>query len=73
MQAAAATRSAVLLSVLGDLAHDYIDLRGLQARLRIMRNDVDAATQTRIWCGRAFSAASPMSWICNLPTGSWPR
>jgi NodT family efflux transporter outer membrane factor (OMF) lipoprotein len=47
IESAAAARDAALLSVIGDVAHDYINLRGLQTRLRIVRSDVAAATQSR--------------------------
>ena len=33
VEAAAASRNAVLLSVVGDLARNYVDMRGLQTRL----------------------------------------
>jgi NodT family efflux transporter outer membrane factor (OMF) lipoprotein len=47
VQAAAATRSAVLLSIVGELARNYVDLRGLQTRLVITRNNITTAEQLR--------------------------
>jgi NodT family efflux transporter outer membrane factor (OMF) lipoprotein len=47
VQAAAANRNAVLLSVVGELARDYVDLRGLQMRLLITRNNITTAEQLR--------------------------
>jgi NodT family efflux transporter outer membrane factor (OMF) lipoprotein len=47
VQAAAATRSAVLLSIVGDLARNYVDMRGLQTRLLITRNNITTAEQLR--------------------------
>jgi len=46
-QAAAWTRNAVLISVVADVAHSYVDLRGLQMRLAITRQDVASAQQFR--------------------------
>jgi NodT family efflux transporter outer membrane factor (OMF) lipoprotein len=47
VQAAAATRNAVLLSVVSELARNYVDLRGLQARLQIIDNNITSAEQLR--------------------------
>jgi NodT family efflux transporter outer membrane factor (OMF) lipoprotein len=47
IQAAAAARNAVLLGVLGDLARSYVDLRGLQLRLAILRENIASAGQSR--------------------------
>ncbi|MFI4869006.1 MAG: efflux transporter outer membrane subunit [Steroidobacterales bacterium] len=47
VEAAAATRSAVLLSVVADVARGYVDLRGLQMRLAIIRNNIATAEQSR--------------------------
>ncbi len=47
VEAAAASRSAVLLSVVGDLARNYVDMRGLQTRLVIIRNNITTAEQSR--------------------------
>jgi NodT family efflux transporter outer membrane factor (OMF) lipoprotein len=46
-QAAAWTRNAILISVVADVARSYVDLRGLQMRLAITRQDVDSAQQFR--------------------------
>jgi NodT family efflux transporter outer membrane factor (OMF) lipoprotein len=43
-EAAAAARNAVLISVIGDVVRAYVDLRGLQTRLAILRQDVAAET-----------------------------
>lgn len=43
-EAAAAARNAVLISVVGDVVRAYVDLRGLQTRLAILRQDVAAET-----------------------------
>jgi NodT family efflux transporter outer membrane factor (OMF) lipoprotein len=45
--AAAAIRNAVLLSVVADVARDYVDMRGLQMRLAIVRNNIATAEQSR--------------------------
>jgi NodT family efflux transporter outer membrane factor (OMF) lipoprotein len=47
VEAAAATRNAVLLSVVSDLARNYVDMRGLQTRLLITRNNITTAEQLR--------------------------
>jgi NodT family efflux transporter outer membrane factor (OMF) lipoprotein len=47
IQAAAAARNAVLLGVLGDLARSYVDLRGLQLRVAILRENIASAGQSR--------------------------
>ena len=47
IEAAAATRNAVLLSVISDVARNYVDMRGLQARLVIIRDNISTATQSR--------------------------
>jgi NodT family efflux transporter outer membrane factor (OMF) lipoprotein len=44
--AAEAARDAVLISVVGDLARNYIDLRGLQVRVALLGADIGAATQS---------------------------
>ena len=46
-QAAAWTRNAVLISVVADVARSYVDMRGLQMRLAITREDVASAQQFR--------------------------
>ncbi len=45
-QALAEIRNAVLISVIGDVAMNYVNLRGLQLRLQIARNAVKAAQNT---------------------------
>jgi NodT family efflux transporter outer membrane factor (OMF) lipoprotein len=45
--AAAAARNAVLISVIADVARHYVDLRGLQARLDILRANIAVAAQSR--------------------------
>ena len=45
--AAIATRNAALTSVIGDLARDYLLLRGLQQREQLLQADIQAATQSR--------------------------
>jgi NodT family efflux transporter outer membrane factor (OMF) lipoprotein len=45
--AAAAIRNAVLLNVVADVARDYVDMRGLQMRLAIKRNNIATAEQSR--------------------------
>ncbi len=47
VESAAATRSAVLLSVVAEVARNYVDLRGLQVRLAIIRNNIATAEQSR--------------------------
>lgn len=47
MQAAAAARSEVLLSVVADVARNYVDLRGLQMRLAILRQNLTTTSQSR--------------------------
>jgi NodT family efflux transporter outer membrane factor (OMF) lipoprotein len=47
MQAAAWTRNAVLISVVADVDRSYVDMRGLQMRLAITRQDVVSAKQFR--------------------------
>jgi NodT family efflux transporter outer membrane factor (OMF) lipoprotein len=46
-QAAAWTRNAVLISAVADVARSYVDMRGLQMRLAITRQDVISAQQFR--------------------------
>jgi NodT family efflux transporter outer membrane factor (OMF) lipoprotein len=46
-EAAASTRNAVLISVIADVARNYVDMRGLQMRLAINRNDIATAQQSR--------------------------
>jgi NodT family efflux transporter outer membrane factor (OMF) lipoprotein len=46
-QAAAWTRNAVLISVVADVARAYVDMRGLQMRVAITREDVASARQFR--------------------------
>jgi NodT family efflux transporter outer membrane factor (OMF) lipoprotein len=41
-EAATAARNAVLVSVIGDVVRAYVDLRGLQTRLAILRRNIDA-------------------------------
>ena len=47
VEAAAAIRNAVLLSVVADVARSYVDMRGLQMRLAIIRNNIATAQQSR--------------------------
>jgi NodT family efflux transporter outer membrane factor (OMF) lipoprotein len=47
IEAAAANRNAVLLSIIGDVAQNYVDLRGLQARRAILQKNLAAAEQLR--------------------------
>jgi NodT family efflux transporter outer membrane factor (OMF) lipoprotein len=39
-------RNAVLITIIADVARNYLDIRGLQDRLQIARNDVAAAQKT---------------------------
>jgi NodT family efflux transporter outer membrane factor (OMF) lipoprotein len=45
--AAAAARNAVLISVVADVARNYVDLRGLQAQLSILEENIATAKQSR--------------------------
>jgi NodT family efflux transporter outer membrane factor (OMF) lipoprotein len=45
-EAAEAARSAVLVSVVADVARAYVDLRGLQMQLSVMERNVDVARST---------------------------
>jgi NodT family efflux transporter outer membrane factor (OMF) lipoprotein len=45
-QAQAELRNAVLISVIAEVARDYLDIRGLQSRYDIAKNDVAAAQRT---------------------------
>jgi NodT family efflux transporter outer membrane factor (OMF) lipoprotein len=45
--AAAAARNAVLISVVADVARNYVDMRGLQARLAILQENIGTARQSR--------------------------
>ncbi|HWW19440.1 MAG TPA: efflux transporter outer membrane subunit [Steroidobacteraceae bacterium] len=47
VQAAAAARNAVLISVVADVARNYVELRGLQMRLAILRDNIATAGQSR--------------------------
>jgi NodT family efflux transporter outer membrane factor (OMF) lipoprotein len=47
VDAAAAARNVVLISVIADVARNYIQMRGLQARVAITVNNIAAATQSR--------------------------
>ena len=39
-------RNAVLITVIADVARNYLEIRGLQSRLEIARNDVATAQKT---------------------------
>jgi NodT family efflux transporter outer membrane factor (OMF) lipoprotein len=39
-------RNAVLITIIGDVARNYLEIRGLQSRLEIARNDVATAQKT---------------------------
>ncbi len=45
-EAAAAAHNAVLIVVIGDVVRAYVDLRGLQTRLAILRQNIDGDTHT---------------------------
>jgi NodT family efflux transporter outer membrane factor (OMF) lipoprotein len=47
VQAAAAARNAVLISVVADVARNYVELRGLQMRLAILRDNLATTGQSR--------------------------
>ena len=47
IEAAAAARNAVLISIVSDVARNYVDLRGLQLRLAILRDNIATAEQSR--------------------------
>jgi NodT family efflux transporter outer membrane factor (OMF) lipoprotein len=47
VQAAAAARNAVLISVVADVARNYVQLRGLQMRLAILRDNITTTAQSR--------------------------
>jgi outer membrane protein TolC len=47
VQAAAAARNAVLISVIADVARNYVDMRGLQVRLSILNENIATAQQSR--------------------------
>jgi NodT family efflux transporter outer membrane factor (OMF) lipoprotein len=46
-EAAAEARNQVLVSVIADVVRSYVDLRGLQMRLAVLGQDIDAATRSR--------------------------
>jgi NodT family efflux transporter outer membrane factor (OMF) lipoprotein len=46
-EAAAEARNLVLVNVIGDMVRAYIDLRGLQMRLALLKQDIGVATQSR--------------------------
>jgi len=46
-QAAAEARNAVLVGVISDVVRAYVDLRGLQLRLAVLTQDIDASTKSR--------------------------
>ncbi|HXE16968.1 MAG TPA: efflux transporter outer membrane subunit [Stellaceae bacterium] len=45
-EAAKAARNAVLIAVIGDTVRAYVDLRGLQTRLAILRRNIDTESHT---------------------------
>jgi NodT family efflux transporter outer membrane factor (OMF) lipoprotein len=47
IEAAAAARNAVLISIVADVARNYVDMRGLQMRLAILRDNIATAQQSR--------------------------
>jgi NodT family efflux transporter outer membrane factor (OMF) lipoprotein len=47
IEAAAAARNAVLISIVADVARNYVDLRGMQMRLAIVRKNITTAQQSR--------------------------
>lgn len=47
VDAAAAARNVVLISVIADVARNYVEMRGLQTRLAITIDNIGAATQSR--------------------------
>jgi NodT family efflux transporter outer membrane factor (OMF) lipoprotein len=47
IEAAAAARNAILISIVADVARNYVDLRGLQLRLAILRDNIATAQQSR--------------------------
>jgi NodT family efflux transporter outer membrane factor (OMF) lipoprotein len=47
IEAAAAARNAVLISVVADVARNYVDMRGLQARRAILQENISTAEQSR--------------------------
>jgi NodT family efflux transporter outer membrane factor (OMF) lipoprotein len=47
VETAAAARNVVLLSVIADVARNYVDLRGLQQRLAILENNIATARDSR--------------------------
>jgi NodT family efflux transporter outer membrane factor (OMF) lipoprotein len=47
VEAAAAARNAVLISIVADVARNYVDMRGLQMRLAILRDNIATAQQSR--------------------------
>jgi len=47
IEATASARNAVLISVVADVARNYVDMRGLQMRLAILRDNIATAQQSR--------------------------
>jgi NodT family efflux transporter outer membrane factor (OMF) lipoprotein len=47
VEAAAAARNAVLISIVADVARNYVDMRGLQMRFAIIRENIATAQQSR--------------------------
>jgi NodT family efflux transporter outer membrane factor (OMF) lipoprotein len=56
IEAAASTRSAVLISVVADVARNYVDMRGLQRRLAIIGENITTAQQSRDFEQSRFDA-----------------
>lgn len=53
-EAAAEARNQALVSVISDIVRSYVDLRGLQMRLAVLGQDIDAATQARDYVKMRF-------------------
>ncbi|HMA52299.1 MAG TPA: efflux transporter outer membrane subunit, partial [Magnetospirillaceae bacterium] len=53
-EAAAEARNQALVSVISDIVRSYVDLRGLQMRLAVLGQDIDAATQSRDYVKMRF-------------------
>jgi NodT family efflux transporter outer membrane factor (OMF) lipoprotein len=54
-EAAAAARDAVLISVVADVARAYVDLRGLQTQLAVVRQNIERARRTLEVVGTRFN------------------
>ena len=74
LQASCANYNQVLVTLLGDVASNYVQVRTLQQRIAYVRANVELQRGILNVCGAAFEGGRPGTpWTVTRPAATWPK